>query len=109
MGGMPHFGGPPSWSPVNIVFPLTVGASDADTPEHLAVAHWMLPRVPAVGEEVEAMGHRVKVERVSWWQNGKVSIRLAETRVGVDGLETLERDGWSVHPWEEDPPEDWFR
>ena len=101
--------GPGSWSVVNLLFPLQVSRSESDsTIGYFARARWELPRVPALGEEVDALGHRMKVVRVLWSRDGKATVRLAEARVGPDALDTLEREGWSVQPSQGDPPPGWL-
>jgi hypothetical protein len=52
----PH--GPPSWSAVNLLLPLQVTDGGEPTPM-FALAHWLLPRVPVAGEEIEAIGARM--------------------------------------------------
>ena len=102
---------PPSSSLVNIIFPLRVGSEIANDPTtgYFALAHWILPRVPVVGEEVEALGHRVKIERVLWARDGRVTVRLTEARIGLAQVEELEREGWAVQPWEDEPPSEWLK
>jgi hypothetical protein len=53
--------------------------------------------------------HRVKVERVLWLRDGKMSVRLRqEVRVSVDVLDALDQDGWQTAPWEDEPPDQWL-
>jgi hypothetical protein len=52
----PH--GPPSWSAVNLLLPLQATDGGEPTPM-FALAHWLLPRVPVAGEEIEAIGARM--------------------------------------------------
>jgi hypothetical protein len=101
--------GPESWSVMNLLFPLQVSRSESDTTiGYLARTRWVLPRVPVLGEEVEAIGHRVKVVRVLWNRDGNVTVGLAQARVGPDALDTLEREGWSVQPSQGEPPPGWL-
>ena len=66
---------PQSWSVMNLLFPLQVSRSESDTTiGYLASTRWVLPRVPVLGEEVEAIGHRVKVVRVLWNRDGNVTV-----------------------------------
>jgi hypothetical protein len=98
-----------SWSVVNLLFPLQVSRSESDTTiGYFARTRWALPRVPVLGEEVEALGHRVKIVRVLWNRDGEVTVRLAQARVGPDALDTLEREGWSVQPSQGEPPPGWL-
>ena len=99
----PH--GPPSASIVNLVLPITVG----DT-RMFALAHWVLPRVPTIGEEidVDAIGHRVPIESVRWNIRGQVVVQMQEVGVQPEALEALERDDWTVAPWEDEPPREWL-
>ncbi len=100
----PH--GPQSWSVANLLFPLKVGG---DNPTGMfALAVWLLPRVPTIGEEIYAIGHRIKVERVGWDNEGKVVVRLHEARVEPATLEELEEEGWTVAAWEDEPPSYWL-
>lgn len=102
------FGGPPSWSVVNLVLPLKVG-EDGAAAELFAYVTRPLPRVPSVGEQVAAMGFRIEVERVLWNLDGRVLVRLDPAQVRAEDLETLEREGWQIAPKDEPtPPEDWF-
>ena len=63
-----------------------------------ALAHWLLPRVPTIGEEidVDAIGYRVKVEGVRWESRGRAVVRLQEGHVDPAILTALEADGWTV-------------
>jgi len=98
--------GPQSWSIVNLLFPLKVGG---DNPTGMfALAVWLLPRVPTIGEEITSVGHKIKVERVSWDIKGRAVVRLHEARVEPSTLQALEREGWTVSPWEDEPPSEWF-
>jgi hypothetical protein len=96
--------GPPSWSVVNLLFPLQVGG---ESPAAMfALAHWLLPRVPTIGEEidVDAIGYRVKVEGVRWEIRGRAVVRLQEAYVDPANLAALEAEGWTVARWEDEPP-----
>ena len=72
--------GPPSWSLVNLLLPLQVGGGDNPT-AMFALAHWVLSRVPVIGEEIYAINYRMRVERVSWDSDGRVTVRLGEAAV----------------------------
>jgi hypothetical protein len=100
--------GPPSWSTVNLVLPIRVG--DVDPTRMFALAHWALPRVPTIGEEIDvlAIANPVTIEGVRWDIHGRATVRLQETPVHSDALEALERDGWTIAPWEDEPPRDWL-
>jgi hypothetical protein len=37
-----------------------------------------------------------------------VGVRLQEVVVRAESLEALERDGWTVAAWEDEPPSDWL-
>jgi hypothetical protein len=106
-GLQPH--GPPSWSTVNLLLPIQVGDRDSATPM-FALTHWALPRVPTIGEEIDidAIGSRVRIESVRWDIQGRAVVRLEETPVQAEALEALERDGWTVAPWEDEPPRGWL-
>ena len=98
--------GPQSWSVVNLLLPLKVGGEDPTGMFALAV--WVLPRVPTIGEEIYAIGHRIEVERVSWDIKGRVTVRLREAHVEPSTLQALEQEGWTVTPWEDEPPREWM-
>lgn len=101
--------GPTSWSTVNLLLPLQVGDHESTTPM-FALAHWVLPRVPTIGEQidVDAIHHRVRIESVRWDIQGRATVRLQEAPVQAEALEALERDGWTVAPWENEPPPAWL-
>lgn len=101
-------GGNASYSMVNLLFPLRIVDTDGNEAAYFGLAHWVLSRVPMIGEEVQTLDHRVKIEGVLWGSDGKVSVRLVEARVRVDALAALEAEGWSVRPWEDEPPSEWF-
>jgi hypothetical protein len=98
--------GPRSWSVVNLLLPLKVGGENPT--EMFALAYWVLPRVPTIGEEIYAIGHRITVERVGWDIKGKVTVRLREAHVEASTLRALEQEGWTVAPWEDEPPSEWL-
>jgi hypothetical protein len=95
--------GPPSCSMVNLLLPLQVADGGKPTPM-FALAHWLLPRVPMVGEEIEVIGYRMTIERVSWDIEGRALVRLHEGHLESSALEALENEGWS--PLENEPPSD---
>jgi hypothetical protein len=100
---------PPWWTTVTVLLPLQVG--DDDNPMRMfAFAAWPLPRAPTIGEEiaVDAISKRVRIERVWWDSQGRVGVRLQEVVVRAESLEALERDGWTVAAWEDEPPSDWL-
>jgi hypothetical protein len=98
-----------SFAMVNLIFPLTVVADHHGETEFLAMAHWVLPRVPAVGEQVSAVGYRVKIGAVLWANDARVSIRLEPARVKLEALAMLESDGWDVFPAADpEPPSEWL-
>lgn len=84
--------------------------SGADDPVRMfAMGLWLLPRVPTVGEEVVAGGHRHKIERVTWDSSGRALVRLRERSAEPEQLEELEQEGWHVTTWEEaEPPSNWL-
>ena len=96
-------------SVVNLALPMQVSGGDEAT-AMFALAQWLLPRVPSIGEEVlvEAIGHRMKIEGVRWDITGKATVVLQEARVRPEALDALERDGWEVAPWDDEPPSDWL-
>jgi hypothetical protein len=96
-----------SWSIVNLLLRLQIGAGDDRTPM-FALAHWVLPRVPAVGEEIQAIGFRMTVDRVTWDIEGRAVVRLREGHLEPPALEALEQEGWSVQSWDVEPPSDWL-
>jgi hypothetical protein len=106
--GMQNIEGPSCWSVVNILLPLQLENQDGTTTPYFALAHWLLHRVPSLGEEIRVVGHRAKIERVTWGRDGKVTVALPEFRVQLDGVEALEREGWAVQPWEDEPPAEWL-
>ncbi len=104
--------GPPSWSTVNLLLPLQVADADKFDPRYAAIrvfalAHWALPRVPTIGEEVIATGNRLKVERVTWDDQGRAVVRFQEARLDPSALKALEQEGWTVSTRETEPPSDW--
>ena len=100
----PH--GPPSWSLVNLVLPLqSVGGNAAGM---FALTAWALPRVPTIGEEIQAVGYRWTIERVTWDNEGNVVVRLGEAHVEQETVDALEDEGWKIAPWETEPPSEWF-
>ena len=73
-----------------------------------ALTHWSLPRVPSIGEEIIAIGHKLKVEQVTWADTGLVVVRIHEARLDPSALQTLEQEGWEVSTWETEPPSEWL-
>jgi hypothetical protein len=104
--------GPQSAATVNIVLPMLVGPDGAEhaPAKMFALAHWVLPRVPCIGEEiiVETVGYGIPIEAVAWGIRGGVSVRLREIRALPEVLGGLENEGWSTGPWETEPPADWL-
>jgi hypothetical protein len=94
---------------VNLLLPFRVGGVDAGT-RMFAFARWVLPRVPTIGEEIliDAINLRVKIEGVRWDVAGRVRVHLQEVAVRAEGVEALQRDDWTVAPWEDEPSGDWF-
>jgi hypothetical protein len=98
-------------STVNLSLPIQLqDADEGAPPTFLALGHWLLPRVPCIGEHVviEAIRRRVEVESVWWDIEGRATVTLQEARLGPDALEALERDGWGVASFEDEPPSDWL-
>ena len=95
---------------MNVVLPLQVLTDDGSATGYFALGHWSLPRVPTVGEEFDALAlaQRLAVERVVWAQDGRVYVRLQEGRVPVDALDALDRDGWEIALWQDEPPREWL-
>jgi hypothetical protein len=104
--------GPQAWSTVNIVLPLQVGSREhpESTTGYFALAYWVLPRVPTLGEhiQVDAIGYRVEVERVTWDRRGRAGVHLREACVDLKAVKALEAEGWAVEPWKDEPPSDWL-
>jgi hypothetical protein len=73
-----------------------------------ASAAWVLPRVPCIGEEIYAMNHRIRIDGVRWDDRGRVIDRLQEAPADQSTLATLEAEGWTVAPWEDEPPSEWL-
>ncbi len=98
--------GAQSWTLVNLVLPLNV--ADGGTPTAVfALAHWVLPPVPAVGEEILAINVRINVERVTWDNEGRAVVRLEELNLGPTQIDALEREGWTISCWETAVPQEW--
>lgn len=95
-----------SWSLVNLVLPLNV--ADGGIPTAVfGLAHWVLPRVPAVGEEILALDVRITVERVTWDNEGRAVVRLEQLNLAPSKIDTLEREGWRISCWETAVPQEW--
>lgn len=102
---------PPSTSMVNLSLPIQLADSEPDAPPTLfGLAHWIMPRVPCIGELVviEAIPMKVRIESVWWDADGRALVQLAVTRVPPAALERLEADGWSVGPYQDEPPSEWL-
>jgi hypothetical protein len=93
---------------VNVLLPLQVADSSGGTTGYFALGHWTLPRVPTIGEELEVLQYRAKVERVTWYRDGRMTVRLKEARATVEMLEALDRYGWQTEPWQDEPPTEWL-
>jgi hypothetical protein len=115
--GMKPDGVAPTASGVNVILPihLTDAEDDRDenaesTPTMFARSYWLLPRVPCIGEHilVEAIRRRVRVESVWWDAEGHAVVNLQPFHAPPGVIELLEDDGWSVAPWEDEPPSDWL-
>lgn len=98
-------------STVNVAIPIYLPFDDTDAaPTMFALSHWLLPRVPCVGEQivVEALQRRMEVEDVIWNSAGRAIVNLKAARLEAQGLEDLELDGWRLAPSKDEPPSEWL-
>jgi hypothetical protein len=100
-----------SVSVVNVGLPIHISDEGADAqPTMFALSVWRLPRVPCIGEQiiVDAIPIKGTVEKVWWDSEGRAVLTLQPVRLDGRAIEALERDGWRVAPWEDEPPSDWL-
>ena len=88
------------WPVINWVMQIYVKpvAEPRGDPDFLALRYQLLPRVPAVGEDVIVPGYRASIDKVTWGEDGRVTVGIAAAVVDAAYLDELASAGWTVFP-----------